>query len=129
MATAATSIYDQVSTDMKLVDILAFAKTAQNLKVENIKFHAVPGQSGSYSVNGRKPLSYYSIHKQEYADLINQYFMPYSDPITPESLMIDELHTTYQQSYIEDEENMTGYLSEEERVYSSAPSTPDTSSQ
>ena len=55
--------------------------------------------------------------------------MPYSDPITPESLMIDELHTTYQQSYIEDEENMTGYLSEEERVYSSAPSTPDTSSQ
>lgn len=129
MATAATSIYDQVSTDMKLVDILAFAKIAQNLKVENIKFHAVPGQSGSYSVNGRKPLSYYSIHKQEYADLINQYFMPYSDPITPESLMIDELHTTYQQSYIEDEENMTGYLSEEERVYSSAPSTPDTSSQ
>lgn len=129
MATAATSIYDQVSTDMKLVDILAFAKTAQNLKVENIKFHAVPGQSGSYSVNGRKPLSYYSIHKQEYADLINQYFMPYSDPVTPESLMIDELHTTYQQSYIEDEENMTGYLSEEERVYSSAPSTPDTSSQ
>jgi LCP family protein required for cell wall assembly len=129
MATAATSIYDQVSTDMKLVDILAFAKTAQNLKVENIKFHDVPGQSGSYSVNGRKPLSYYSIHKQEYADLINQYFMPYSDPITPESLMIDELHTTYQQSYIEDEENMTGYLSEEERVYSSAPSTPDTSSQ
>ncbi len=130
MATAATSIYDQVSTDMKLVDILAFAKTAQNLKVENIKFHAVPGQSGSYSVNGRKPLSYYSIHKQEYCDLINQYFMPYSDhTITPESLMIDELHTTYQQSYIEDEENMTGYLSEEERVYSSQPSTSDTTTQ
>ncbi len=123
MATAATSIYDQVSTDMKLVDILAFAKTAQNLKVENIKFHAVPGQSGTYSVNGRQALSYYSIHKQEYVDLINQYFMPYSNPITADSLLIDELHTTYQQSYIEDEENMTGYLSEEERVFSSQPST------
>ncbi len=129
MASAATSIYDQVSTDMKLVDILAFAKTAQNLKVENIKFHAVPGQSGTYSVNGRQALSYYSIHKQEYVDLINQYFMPYANPITVESLLIDELHTTYQQSYIEDEENMTGYLSEEERVYSSSPSASDTSSQ
>ena len=128
MATAATSIYDQVSTDMKLVDILAFAQTAQNLKVENIKFHAVPGQSGTYSVNGRQALSYYSIHKQEYVDLINQYFMPYSAPITVESLMIDELHTTYQQSYIEDEENMTGYLSEEERVSASTPSTPQVTS-
>lgn len=120
MATAATSIYDQVSTDMKLVDILAFAQTAQKLKVENIKFHAVPGQSGSYSVNGRQPLSYYSIHKQEYVDLVNRYFMPYSDPITADSLLIDELHQTYQQSYIEDEENMTGYLSEEERISTSS---------
>ncbi|MBR3844912.1 MAG: LCP family protein, partial [Clostridia bacterium] len=119
MAAAATSIYDEVSTDMKLVDILAFAKDAQKLSVENIKFYAVPGQSGTYSVNGRQALSYYSIHKQEYVDMINANFMPYSDGITADSLLIDELHTTYQQSYIEDKENITGYLSEEEQILSS----------
>ena len=113
MATAAKDVYDDISTDMKLVDILAYAKLAQKLSVEKINFHAVPGQSGTYSVNGGQALSYYSIHKQDYVDLINRYFMPYSDPITVDSLAIQELHTTYYNNVIEDTTGLGKYLNEE----------------
>lgn len=112
MAAAATGIYDQVSTDMKLVDILAYAKTAQKLSTDQIRFHAVPGQSGTYSINGNAKRSYYSIHKQEYVDLVNQYMMPYSQGITADSLLIEELHSTYYESYIEDPDSINDYLSD-----------------
>ena len=111
MAAAATAVYDEVSTDMKLVEILAYAKQAQKLTTDKINFYAVPGQSGTYSVNGRQALSYYSIHKQEYVDLINQYFMPYvPQGITADSLLIEELHNTYYQSYIQDGDSINDYL-------------------
>ena len=113
MASAATKVYDDISTDMKLVDMLAYAKAAQKLSVDQINFHAVPGQSGTYAVNGGQALSYYSIHKQDYVELVNQYFMPYSDPITADSLMIRELHNTYYNSAIDDQIGLDGYLSEE----------------
>lgn len=103
MAAAATSIYDKVSTDMKLVDILAYAKHAQKLGAKNVEFYALPGQGGMFRLQNWGTLSYYSIHKQEYADLLNEYFMPYAKtPVTAESLRIDELHTTYFENYIED---------------------------
>ncbi len=113
MAAAATSVYDQVSTDMKLVDMLAYAKAAQKLSVDQISFYAVPGQSGTYSVNGRQALSYYSIHKQDYVNLINLHFMPYSDPISTESLMIKELHSTYYENIIEDSSGLDEYLDQD----------------
>lgn len=114
MANAASKVYDDISTDMKLVDLLAYAKTAQKLSVDQINFHAVPGQSGTYSVNGGQALSYYSIHKQDYVNLVNQYFMPYSDSITTDSLMIRELHNTYYNNIIEDTTGLDTYLSDEE---------------
>ncbi|MBR4867983.1 MAG: hypothetical protein IKU10_02405 [Clostridia bacterium] len=58
-------------------------------------------------------MSYYSIHKQDYVDLINRYFMPYSDPITVDSLAIQELHTTYYNNVIEDTTGLGKYLNEE----------------
>ena len=109
-ASVATKIYDQVSTDMKLVDVLAFVKLAQGISMNNIRFHAVPGQTGMYSINDGQALSYFSIHKEEYAKLVNTYFMPYSDGISADQLLIQELHSNYEETYIVDKEDITGYL-------------------
>ena len=113
MASVATSIYDQISTDMKLVDILAFAELAQAIPMEKIKFHAVPGQTGMFSVNGGQVLSYFSIHKTEYVELINKTFMPYSKGIAVDQIKIQELHTQYEGTYIEDKDSIKDYLGNE----------------
>jgi LCP family protein required for cell wall assembly len=113
MTSVATSVYDDIATDMKLVDILAYARAAQKLKKEQINFHMVPGQSGTYRVNGGQALSYYSIHKDDYVEIVNTHFMPYSDGIVADSLLIDELHTTYYDTVIKDQTGLDGYLSAE----------------
>jgi LCP family protein required for cell wall assembly len=111
MTSVATSVYDDIATDMKLVDILAYAKAAQKLEKNSISFHSVPGQSGTYRVNGGQALSYYSVHKADYVELVNTNFMPYSAGVVAENLMLEELHTTYYESYIEDQSGLDGYLS------------------
>jgi hypothetical protein len=44
-------------------------------------------------------------------ELVNTNFMPYSEGVIAENLMLEELHTTYYESYIEDQSGLDGYLS------------------
>ncbi len=105
MATVAGKCYDDFSTDMKLGDLLSYAKTAKELSTESISFFAVPGQSGTYSPQG-VGRSYYSIHKQEYVDLINEKFLPYEEYTKiPSDLKIEELHSRYYGSYLTNDDN------------------------
>ena len=100
----ASSCYNKVNTDMSIGEVLGYAEAAKQLTLDQIQIHSVPGQGGYFTPEGmRQELSYYSIHKDEYVEMINQYFMPYGGSITESSIQIEELHTTKYQSEIDGE--------------------------
>ena len=77
------TLVSKVKTDMTPNMILDFARVAQGLQKSNIVFHTVPGRTGTY--NG---YSIFSIDKQSTADILNQYFRPYSDSVPVQELGI-----------------------------------------
>ncbi len=113
MIDAATGIYKDITTDMTLAELIDFATIAQGLKTKDIQFHAVPGQSCTF--NG---ISYYSVHKEDFVTMLNQYFLPYTVPIVEDNLLVVELHSYLghpkYNSWIEDKDNIDAYLSEQE---------------
>ena len=108
MVKIVTSCYDQFKTDMSVGQMLGYAKELRQVSMDSINIYAVPGQAGYYTPPGmRQNLSYYSIHKDDYVDLINEHFLPYDDPISESDLKIDELHTQKTQSWIKDGESFS----------------------
>lgn len=106
MVKIVTSCYDQFKTDMSVGQMLGYAKELKQVKLENIRITAVPGQGGYFTPPGMKQkLSYYSIHKDDYVELINESFLPYDEPITQADLKITELHTQKTQSWIKEGES------------------------
>ncbi len=103
----ATTCYDQIGTSMSLGEMLGYARELQNISLDNVIMKSVPGQFCTY-----KKISYYSIHKQEYVDLFNQYFNPYGDPLTVDDIRIRELHTAIGDEYESSVANEGGSLSE-----------------
>ena len=118
--------YNDIATDMGVGQILSYASAAKGMNMENISFYAVPGQPGYYSPQGVQR-SYYSIHKKEYVDLINEHFMPYSDEtLTVDDIKIKELHTQYEPSYLTNDGTGIGqYVGEDTSTVSAASSSSD----
>lgn len=111
MVRIVTSCYDQFKTDMTVGQLLGYAKEMKQVGLDNIKIYAVPGQGGYYTPPGmRQELSYFSIHKDDYVDLINEHFLPYSPHITESQLKIIELHTSKTQSWIKGEEGFSSLV-------------------
>lgn len=108
MTKAATSCYDKFNTSMALGTILGYAKEVQGMSMANVSIFSVPGQSGMYDPQGVSR-SYFSIHKQEFVDLINQQFLPYEKyEKVAQDLQINELHNTYYQSVLDNDDNSLG---------------------
>lgn len=82
------TLLGKVTTNLTLAEMLDLAKQAQGLEKSNIVFHSAPGSSGSYKVASGQNLSIYSLNKALMADLLNQYFRPYSDDVPAEELGI-----------------------------------------
>ncbi|MBR6548955.1 MAG: LCP family protein [Clostridia bacterium] len=105
----ATEIYDEMTTDMTVSEVLDLASMAQSVGSEKIRFFAVPGQPLYY--NG---VSYFSIHKDDYLTMLNQHFLPYTVPIKEENLLAIELYSIVgiykEETYIEDKESIESYL-------------------
>ncbi len=83
------TLMQEVTTDLKVSDVLTLAPRVLDLDTSSMSFHMVPGEGayvGSYSVWG--------VHKQVLADLLNQYFRPFSDPVPAEELNILEIANT-----------------------------------
>ena len=96
MAGVADKCYNDIATDMGVGQILSYASAAKGMNMENIKFLPFP-VSLDITAPRRVQRSYYSIHKKEYVDLINEHFMPYSDEtLTVDDIKIKELHTQYE---------------------------------
>lgn len=86
----APTLFSQVTTDMSIGDMLGYYKELVKLDMSQIRFHTLPvigAAYGSYSV--------VSIKKYPAADLLNEYFRPYSDPVPAEKLGVIELNTNY----------------------------------
>ena len=102
----------EFSTDMTVKELTGFIGIAKDLKMYNILFHGVPGQSLTTRPAGmRQTLSYYSIHKEEYADLLNKYMRPYATtPIYVKDITVPEIYTVYRKSDLDQGGSATDYL-------------------
>ena len=83
----APSFIQYFNTDMSVADLLALANTAMNLEADEIGFVRAPGGpiTRTDTVTGAAQ-SCYGINQTNMAELLNNYFRPYSDPVPAEEL-------------------------------------------
>ncbi len=78
-----TSVYDCISTDINLNDLIYFAKNfigfggSEKVDLENVNMFTLPGAGFYYD------LSYYSLNKESVIEIINDRFNIYNYDITP----------------------------------------------
>lgn len=84
-------VHEDVKSDMTYNDFLKYIQKAKELNPEDIEIYTVPGEPFE---DGE--ISFYSIHKQEYVDLINAKFLPWSDKITVDDIKIIERSNEYE---------------------------------
>lgn len=104
IVSAVNACKDHVATSMTIDDIVGYGLEVKNMDLSKISVWGMPGQQGSYQHhNIGYPLSYYSIHKQEYIDMWNEHMNPFGEKLTMDSIKIRELHTElgwkYEPSY------------------------------
>ncbi len=93
MMSIAQTCFDEVTSDLSIGDVLDYVGEVRELNFDNIYFYSLPGQSITTRPDGlRQKLSYFSIHKSEYVEMINEHFLPYADKVTASDLKITELH-------------------------------------
>ncbi len=97
------TLMNEVNTDLTVRDVLTLAPQVLKLDTANMSFHMVPGE-GAYANN----LSVWGVHKQVLADLLNEYFRPFSDPVPAEELNILEIANTT--DYYDDNDTTVGDL-------------------
>lgn len=62
------------------------------LNLEDISINIVPGETKTlYNEKQEKNISYYSMHEQQTADLLNEKFRPYTASVSAQDLQIPEL--------------------------------------
>ena len=83
LTTLATTVYENISTDLKINDIVYFGKHFMGLTgggrvdLSNVNMLTLPGASFYYD------LSYYSVNKEATINVINNYFNIYTYDVTP----------------------------------------------
>ncbi len=97
----ANSCFNQIQTDLTLNQTVAFALAAMKLDTKNIHIFGMPGQACYY--NG---VSYYSIHKDDYVKVFNEYFNPYGEELTEDSVACPEIYKLA--GYAKNENWLTG---------------------
>ena len=85
-------LYDDIETDFSINELLSLASQAKNFSMANIKMMRVPGEGvrryGLYGVD------VYSVHKDQLADLLNQFMRPYTDDVPASELPVIEIQNT-----------------------------------
>lgn len=78
-----------ITTNLTAEDALKYVKGMQKVDMNNMFIETPPGQSGNY--NGQ---SVYSIHKDDFAELLNERFRPYGKKYSADELNVVELWNT-----------------------------------
>lgn len=82
----ANGCFSEIQTDLTLNEAAAFALAAKGMDKDDIHIFGLPGQACSYGA------SYYSIHRDEYVEMFNNYFNPYGEPITIDAVKAPDLY-------------------------------------
>jgi LCP family protein required for cell wall assembly len=90
----AKNCYNDITTDMKIGQILGYVEAAKKLNLEDIHIVTVPGQGQCYY----RGQDCYGVHIDEYVELANQYFLPYSEKITASQLKLVKIYDKYASS-------------------------------
>ena len=77
-----------ITTNINMINMLAFAKEVLQAKPENIRMFTMPGEWNA-------GVGYYSLYKQEAVTIINNYFNPYENEITADKFNIKEWSRYY----------------------------------
>jgi len=98
MLSIATNCMNEVSTDMPTGIALGYAQKVNSLNLDSVKIMTLPGQTAT--VNG---LSCWVCHKQDTADMLNEFFRPYDKTLlTPDQMSIvdySEIGASYNDDY------------------------------
>lgn len=89
LSSLAPTLMRNITTDMNVKTILTFAEKAKKLDMANIKFFMAPGESASINT-----YSVWTIHKEVLAQILNENFRPFTDPVAAETLNIIEVRNT-----------------------------------
>ena len=93
MSSAATKCYDKVKTDMRIGELLGYAKAVRGIELSEIGIYAAPGTSRTYRPSGyKRSYSYYSVDTNAYIDLVYAKMNPYGD-INYEGINIRQIHS------------------------------------
>ena len=93
MISVAVSCYQDVTTNFTLDEIQAYAMAVRHIPTSQIRIFGMPGVSppGDITPPGlHEALSYFSIYKQQYVDMMNEWF----DPFQTHQLTVDDLQIT-----------------------------------
>ncbi|MEG2597005.1 MAG: LCP family protein, partial [Oscillospiraceae bacterium] len=85
----APTIFQNVTTDMNVKTVLAFAQKALKLDPSSMAFHMAAGEG--MMING---YSVWAIHKDVLAETLNTNFRPFSDPVPASELNLEEVRNT-----------------------------------
>lgn len=93
------TIYDNeyIFTDLSLENISMLADFCSTLSMDSVYVTMVPGEEAKY--NG---YDVFSVHKQATLDILNEYFRPYQNDITPDQSSIIEYVTNYKHTVYDD---------------------------
>ena len=80
----------EVTTDLNVGTVLDLVGDVLKLNTDAISFYTLPGE-GATASNGQ---SVWTVHKAAAADILNENFRPFSDPIPAETLKIQELRNS-----------------------------------
>lgn len=86
------TIQKYVMSDMSLGEVGSIADFCQTVTMEDVTVRMIPGES----VSPKQYNGYYiwSVHKDEFADMLNQYFRPYQQDVSADDLKIKEIRNT-----------------------------------
>jgi LCP family protein required for cell wall assembly len=107
-----SEVWDKFETDMNNGELIDLAKLFLKVDMDDFNIFMVPGEgymesNPAYAYENYYKYSIYSIHKNETANLLNDYFRPYQGPIPAEQLGIREVvkEGNYQITYDVDKDS------------------------
>jgi len=83
------ALSDNVESDMSIKEMTKYARVAIGIDTKSIEMHTIPGEFAN--MDG---FSYWSMHEDEVAELLNKKFRPYSSSVPVDELKILELSKT-----------------------------------
>lgn len=84
------TVSSKMKTDLSVADMYKFVNAGMKVNLNEMEMHLLPGEAATY--NG---LSYYSVHREQLADLLNENFRPFQGDVPVEELNAIELSNQY----------------------------------